>query len=51
MKEGFNIQVWESFQQDLQNTYANPEKYLLQLRNEENVYCSSPSYIHVHHPY
>ena len=34
MKEGFNIQVWESFQQYPQNTYANPEKYLLQLRNE-----------------
>ena len=37
IKEGFNIEVWESFQQDPQNTYANPEKYLLQLRNEKKV--------------
>ena len=37
MKEGFNIQVWESFQQDPQNTYANPEKYLLRLRNEKKL--------------
>ena len=39
MKEDFNTQVWEFFKQDPQNTYANPEKYLLRLRNVDTCTC------------